>query len=103
MNGFSQFYIEFLGDLWDNICHRFKLFWVDIIGAIFYGDWANNGYLTLFSNYNATWNALAEFDATDPTAVPSTSDFVANYAAYSASPEGKNYKGTIYWCYVFVL
>ena len=58
MNGFSQFYIEFLGDLWDNICHRFYLFWVEIVGAIFYGDWANNGYLTLFSNYNATWNAL---------------------------------------------
>ena len=45
MNGFSQFYIEFLGRLWSNICSIFETLW-GIIVRIFYGDWAGNSNAT---------------------------------------------------------
>ncbi len=57
MNGFSQFYIEFLGRLWSNICSIFETLW-GIIVRIFYGDWAGNGYANIFMNHIGTWNAL---------------------------------------------
>ncbi len=57
MNGFSQFYIQFLSDLWRNICECFSMFW-SIIVKIFYGDWADNGYANTFMNAIGTWNAL---------------------------------------------
>lgn len=57
MNGFSQFYIQFLSDLWRNICECFSMVW-NIIVKIFYGDWADNGYFNTFMNSISTWNAL---------------------------------------------
>lgn len=57
MSGFSQFYIQFLSDLWRNICECFSMFW-SIIVKIFYGDWADNGYINSFMNAIGTWNAL---------------------------------------------
>lgn len=57
MNGFSQFYIQFLSDLWKNICECFSMLW-SIIVKIFYGDWAENGYINTFMNAIGTWNAL---------------------------------------------
>lgn len=57
MNGFSQFYIQFLSDLWRNICECFSMVW-NIIVKIFYGDWADNGYANTFMNSISTWNAL---------------------------------------------
>lgn len=57
MSGFSQFYIQFLSDLWRNICECFSMFW-SIIVKIFYGDWADNGYANSFMNAIGTWNAL---------------------------------------------
>ena len=57
MSGFSQFYIQFLGDFFNNIVEGFKL-----IGSIFvkafYSDWADNGYLDTFTNSIGDWNAL---------------------------------------------
>ncbi len=57
MSGFSQFYIDFLGQLWRNIGEWFKLHWA-IIVKIFYGDWAENGYINSFTNAIGDWNAL---------------------------------------------
>lgn len=57
MNGFSQFYIQFLSDLWRNICECFSMVW-NIIVKIFYEDWADNGYANTFMNSISTWNAL---------------------------------------------
>ena len=61
MTGFSQFYIEFIKQLWFNFCDIFIGLW-KIIENIFYHDWAdeNIGYIPLLQNsiteYN--WNAL---------------------------------------------
>ena len=57
MSGFSQFYVEFLGDLWRNICDIFASLW-DIIASIFYKDWAVNGYFDTFLRHSGDWNAL---------------------------------------------
>ena len=57
MSGFSQFYIQFLQELWSNICECFALLW-SIIVKIFYGDWAENGYANLFMNEIPNWNVL---------------------------------------------
>lgn len=57
MSGFSQFYIQFLSDLWRNICECFSMLW-SIIVKIFYGDWAENGYINNFMNAIGDWNAL---------------------------------------------
>ena len=57
MNGFSQFYIQFLKDLASNIGQWFQMHWA-IIVKIFYGDWADNGYANLFMNSIGDWNAL---------------------------------------------
>ena len=57
MSGFSQFYIQFLGDFFNNIVEGFQL-----IGSIFvkafYSDWADNGYIDSFTNAIGDWNAL---------------------------------------------
>ena len=61
MTGFSQFYIQFIQQLWYNFCDIFVSLW-KIIENIFYHDWAdeNIGYIPLLQNsiteYN--WNAL---------------------------------------------
>ena len=58
MSGFSQFYIEFLNDLWANICRHFQMLWT-IISDMFYTDWAVNGYFNSFVNaIGGGWNAL---------------------------------------------
>lgn len=57
MSGFSQFYIQFLGELWGNITEIFSMIW-SIIAKIFYGDWADNGYFNTFMNAISDWNAL---------------------------------------------
>ncbi len=57
MKGFSQFYIQFLADLWRNIGECFSMLW-SIIVKIFYGDWADNGYANTFMNAIGSWNAL---------------------------------------------
>ena len=58
MQGFAQYYVQFLGDLWNNIGSWFKMH-IDIIVKIFYGDWANaGGYFDSLGNAIGTWNAL---------------------------------------------
>ena len=57
MKGFSQFYIQFLADLWRNIGVCFSML-RSIIVKIFYGDWADNGYANTFMNAIGSWNAL---------------------------------------------
>lgn len=57
MTGFTQFYIRFLEQLWNNIVHFFTAIG-DIFARMFYKDWAVDGYYQLFVEYNATWNFL---------------------------------------------
>lgn len=57
MTGFTQFYIRFLEQLWNNICYFFATIG-DLIARIFYKDWAINGYYQLFIENSATWNIL---------------------------------------------
>lgn len=57
MSGFSQFYIQFLGELWDNICESFSTFWGIFVKA-FYLDWADNGYYQRFTSAIVNWNML---------------------------------------------
>ena len=58
MSGFSQFYIEFLSDLWANVVRHFQMLWT-IISDVFYTDWAVNGYFNSFVNaIGGGWNAL---------------------------------------------
>ena len=58
MQGFAQYYVQFLKDLWGNICSWFMAH-INIIVKIFYGDWANSGgYFDSLGNAIGTWNAL---------------------------------------------
>ncbi len=57
MTGFTQFYIRFLEQLWNNIVHFFATIG-DIFARMFYKDWAVDGYFQLFSEYSANWNFL---------------------------------------------
>ena len=58
MSGFSQFYVQFIIDLWNNICEWF-MGHVNLIIKIFYGDWAEaGGYFDKLSNAIGSWNAL---------------------------------------------
>ena len=42
MGGFAQYYVEFLGKLWNNICEWFMNH-ISIIVNVFYGDFAEAG------------------------------------------------------------
>lgn len=57
MTGFTQFYIRFLEQLWNNIIHFFTTIG-DIFARMFYKDWAVDGYYQLFVEYSANWNFL---------------------------------------------
>lgn len=57
MTGFTQFYIRFLEQLWNNIVHFFTSIG-DIFARMFYKDWAVDGYYQLFVEYSANWNFL---------------------------------------------
>ena len=58
MQGFAQYYVQFLQDLWKNITEWFMAH-INIIVKIFYGDWANSGgYFDSLGNAIGTWNAL---------------------------------------------
>ena len=58
MSGFAQWYVRFLGNLWNNICEWFEAH-INIIVKIFYGDWAGtDGYFNVFKNSIGDWNAL---------------------------------------------
>ncbi len=57
MTGFTQFYIRFLEQLWNNIVHFFTTIG-DLIARMFYKDWAVDGYYQLFIENSATWNVL---------------------------------------------
>ncbi len=58
MSGFAQWYVRFLGDLWNNIKEWFTAH-INIIVKIFYGDWAGGeGYFNVFKNSIGEWNAL---------------------------------------------
>ena len=58
MSGFAQWYVQFISDLWNNICEWF-LMHINIIVKIFKGDWWDvGGYFDTLSNAMGTWNAL---------------------------------------------
>ncbi len=58
MQGFAQYYVQFLKDLWGNVCSWFMAH-INIIVKIFYGDWAKSGgYFDSLGNAIGTWNAL---------------------------------------------
>jgi len=58
MSGFAQFYVQFLSDLWSNICEFFMAH-INIIVKIFYGDWAEaGGYFNTLGNAIGSWNVL---------------------------------------------
>ena len=58
MQGFAQYYVQFLQDLWKNISEWFMAH-INIIVKIFYGDFANSGgYFDSLGNAIGTWNAL---------------------------------------------
>ncbi len=58
MSGFAQYYVQFLGDLWNNICEWF-IAHISIIVKIFYGDWGEaNGYFPAIGDAIGSWNAL---------------------------------------------
>ena len=58
MQGFAQYYVQFLQDLWKNITEWFMAH-INIIVKIFYRDWANSGgYFDSLGNAIGTWNAL---------------------------------------------
>ncbi len=58
MSGFSQFYVQFLQDLWNNICEWFSAV-INLIAKMFYGDWAEaGGYFDSLGNAIGDWNAL---------------------------------------------
>ena len=54
MRGFAQFYLEFLGQLWNNIVEGFKIF-ASLFTKAFYGD---NGYINAFTNAIGAWNVF---------------------------------------------
>ena len=58
MAGFAQFYVQFLQDLWKNICDWFVLH-ITIIVKIFKGDWFDaGGYFDTLGNAIGDWNAF---------------------------------------------
>ena len=58
MGNFSRFYVQFLGDLWGNICDWFNMH-IKIIVKIFKGDWYDaGGYFDQLGNSIGSWNAL---------------------------------------------
>jgi hypothetical protein len=57
MRGFAQFYLEFLGQLWNNFVEGLKIFG-SLFTKAFYKDWVDNGYINSFTNAIGTWNAL---------------------------------------------
>ena len=57
MRGFAQFYLEFLGQLWNNIVEGFKIF-ASLFTKAFYGDWVDNGYIDAFTNSIGAWNVF---------------------------------------------
>ena len=58
MNGFAQYYVTFLGDLWNNIVEWFQNH-IAIIVEVFYGDWAGaGGYFQKLNTAIGSWNAL---------------------------------------------
>ncbi len=58
MSGFAQWYVEFISDLWNNICEWFLLH-ISIIVKIFKGDWWDvGGYFDNLANAMGSWNAL---------------------------------------------
>ena len=58
MQGFAQYYVQFLKDLWGNIGSWFMAH-INIIAKIFYKDWAESGgYFDSLGNAIGTWNAL---------------------------------------------
>lgn len=57
MTGFTQFYIRFLEQLWNNIVYFFATVG-DLLANIFYKDWAIDGYYQLFIENSANWNVL---------------------------------------------
>ena len=58
MGGFSKFYVQFLGDLWNNIGEWFTMH-ISIIVKIFKGDWYDaGGYFDTLGNAVGNWNAL---------------------------------------------
>lgn len=57
MTGFTQFYIRFLEQLWNNIVQFFTTIG-DIFARMFYKDWAVDGYYQLFVEHSANWNFL---------------------------------------------
>ncbi len=57
MTGFTQFYIRFLEQLWNNICYFFESVG-EMFARVFYKDWAVNGYYQLFIEHSAKWNIL---------------------------------------------
>ncbi len=58
MQGFAQYYVQFLKDLWKNIGEWFMAH-INIIAKIFYKDWAQSGgYFDSLGNAIGTWNAL---------------------------------------------
>ena len=58
MQGFAQYYVQFLADLWKNIGEWFMAH-INIIVKIFYKDWGEaGGYFDSLGNAIGTWNAL---------------------------------------------
>ena len=58
MQGFAQYYVQFLQDLWNNIGEWFMQH-IAIIVKIFKGDWwDSDGYFQQLGNAVGTWNAL---------------------------------------------
>ena len=57
MRGFAQFYLEFLGQLWNNIVEGFKIFG-SLFSKAFYKDWVDNGYINSFTNSIGAWNVF---------------------------------------------
>ena len=58
MSGFAQWYVRFIGALWNNICEWFMAH-VNILVEIFYRDWVETGgYYDGFKNAIGDWNAL---------------------------------------------
>ena len=57
MRGFAQFYLEFLGQLWNNIVEGFQIFG-SLFSKAFYKDWVDNGYINSFTNSIGAWNVF---------------------------------------------
>lgn len=57
MRGFAQFYLDFLGQLWNNIVEGFEIFG-SLFAKAFYKDWVDNGYIDSFTNSLAGWNVF---------------------------------------------